>query len=81
MSKYVIAGAMGALMISFSAVDAFAAYACSGNVCWTVKERYTYPAESKVIVREDSWKPGPEVTIREPGPGRGYYVGGDWRTW
>jgi hypothetical protein len=61
--------------------NASAAYACNGNVCWVVKETYTYPAESKVIVREESWKPGPEITIREPREGRGYYVGSEWRTW
>jgi hypothetical protein len=54
----------------------------NGNVCWVVKERYTYPTESKVIIREDSWKPGADITIREHGQGRGYYNGaGVWTTW
>jgi hypothetical protein len=60
---------------------ASAAYACNGNVCWVVKEKYTYPADSKVIVREESWKPSADITIREPGAGRGYYVGTEWRSW
>jgi hypothetical protein len=68
-------------MLAFTAVGASAAYACSGNVCWVVKERYEYPADSKVVIREESWKPSAEITIREPGAGRGYYVGSEWRTW
>jgi hypothetical protein len=80
-SKYVFGAVTGTMMLAFSAVSASAAHACVGNVCWVVKERYTYPAESKVIIREDSWKPGPEITIREHGQGRGYYSGNEWRTW
>jgi hypothetical protein len=81
MRKYLFATAAGATLLAFSAVDASAAYACSGNVCWVVKEKYTYPAESKVIVREETWKPSADITIREGRPGRGYYVGTEWRTW
>jgi hypothetical protein len=81
MSKYLFAAAAGAVLLAFSAVSASAAYACNGNVCWVVKEKYSYPADSKVIIREESWKPGPDITIRESGPGRGYYVGPDWRSW
>ena len=81
MSKYFFATAAGAVLLAFSAVNASAAYACNGNVCWTVKEKYTYPADSKVVVREETWKPSAEITIREPGAGRGYYVGSEWRTW
>jgi hypothetical protein len=50
-------------------------------VCWVVKEKYNYPADAKVVVREESWKPSADITIREPGAGRGYYVGTEWRTW
>lgn len=81
MSKYLFAVVTGAVLLAFSVVHASALYACSGNVCWSVKEKYSYPAESKVIVREESWKPSADITIRESGPGRGYYVGGEWRTW
>ena len=81
LSKYALAAVAGATLLAFSAVSASAAYACSGNVCWVVKEKYTYPAESKVIVREESWKPSADITIREHGAGRGYYVGSEWRTW
>ena len=81
MSKYFFAAATGAVLLSLSAVNASAAYACSGNVCWVIKEKVTYPTESKVIIREETWKPSADITIREAGPGRGYYVGSDWRTW
>ena len=81
MRKYLVTVAAGAVLLAFSAVSASAAYVCNGDVCWVVKEKYTYPTESKVIIREETWKPGPEITIREPRPGRGYYVGTEWRTW
>jgi hypothetical protein len=81
MNKYFVTAAAGAVLLAFSAVSASAAYACNGNVCWVVKEKYAYPAESKVIVREETWKPTPEITIREHGPGRGFYAGTEWRTW
>jgi hypothetical protein len=81
MSKYLVTTAAGAVLLAFSAASASAAYACNGNVCWVVKEKYSYPAESKVIVREETWKPGADITIREPREGRGYYVGSEWRTW
>ena len=81
LSKCFGAAVTGACLLAYSTVGASAAYACNGKVCWVVKEKYTYPAESKVIVREDTWKPSAEITIREHGVGRGYYVGSDWRTW
>jgi len=73
--------AAGAVLLAFSAVSASAAYACNGNVCWQTKEKYTYPADSKVVVHEESWKTSADITIREPGAGRGYYAGTEWRTW
>jgi hypothetical protein len=66
LSKYVLAAVTGTTMLALSAASASAAYACNSNVCWVVKEKYTYPAESKVFVRQESWKPGPEITVREP---------------
>jgi len=81
LGKYVLAGVTGTVMLAFSAATASAAYACVGNVCWVAKEKYTYPADSKVIVREETWKPSKEVTIREAGPGRGYYKGEVWTSW
>jgi hypothetical protein len=81
MSKYLLTAAAGAILLAFSAASASAAYACNGNVCWVVKEKYTYPADAKVVIREESWKPSADITIREPREGRGYYVGSEWRTW
>ena len=79
--KCVLGAVAGTTLLAFSAVSASAAYACNGNVCWVVKEKYTYPPESKVVIREETWKPGPEITIRESGAGRGYYSGSVWTTW
>jgi hypothetical protein len=81
MSKYLVTTAAGAVLLAFSAVSASAAYACVGNVCWMTKEKYSYPADAKVVIREETWKPSADITIREPGAGRGYYVGSTWRTW
>ena len=81
LSKYVLAAGTGTVMLAFSAASASAAYACNGNVCWVTKEKYAYPAESKVIIREETWKPSADITIREAGTGRGYYKGSVWTTW
>ena len=78
MNKGMITVLMGAGLLAFSASGAVAAMACNGNVCWTVKERHTYPQGSGVVIREDTWKPGPEITIREARPGRGYWKGEVW---
>ena len=80
-SKYVLAALAGTALLAFSAASASAAYVCSDNVCWVVKEKYDYPKESKVIIREETWKPSATITIRESGQGRGYYSGSAWRTW
>jgi hypothetical protein len=77
-SKYLFAAVTSAILLAFSAVSASAAYACVGSVCWMDKEKYRYPAASKVVIRKESWKPGPRVTIREPGEGRGYYRRDVW---
>ena len=53
MSKYLVTAAAGGVLLAFSAASASAAYACNGNVCWIVKEKYSYPADSKIIVREE----------------------------
>lgn len=81
LGKCVLAAVTGSVMLAFTAASASAAYACVGTVCWVAKERYTYPKDSKVIIREETWKPGPDVTIRESGPGRGYYKGSVWTSW
>ena len=76
-AKALVAAAIGTAALSLSAATAFADVVCNGNVCWHVKERYTYPKDSRVIVHEDTWKPGPSVTIREH-EGRGYWRDNAW---
>ena len=46
-----------------------------------LKRDYPIRRSPKVIIREETWKPGPEIVVREPREGRGFYVGSDWRTW
>ena len=81
MKKVAFAVLAGTAVLAFSTIGASAAYVCSDNVCWVVKEKYEYPKESKVVIREESWKPSASITIREAGPGRGYYKGTTWTTW
>jgi hypothetical protein len=76
-TKTLLSTAIGGAALALSAASASAGVACIGDVCWHTTERYTYPAESKVIIREDSWKPGPKVKFREH-PGRGYWKGETW---
>ena len=76
-TKTLFGAAIGGVALALSAATASADVACSGDVCWHVKERYTYPAESRVIVHEDSWKPGPAIRFREH-EGRGYWKGETW---
>lgn len=61
-------------------VSASAGIACVGPVCWHTTERYTYPPEARVVVREDTWKPGPDVRWREHA-GRGYWRDDKWVEW
>ena len=76
-TKTLLGSAIGAAVLALSAASASADVACIGDTCWHVKERYTYPAESKVIIREDSWKPGPKIRFREH-EGRGDWRGSTW---
>ena len=80
MHKVLIGAVTAAGLMAFSATGAMAAIACTGNVCWHVKERYEYPPAAKVIVHEDDWKPAPSVVIREH-EGRGYWKGDAWTAW
>jgi hypothetical protein len=76
-TKTVLTTALGAAALALSAASASAEIACSGNVCWHVRDHYTYPRESRVIVHRDTWRPGPRITIREH-EGRGYWRGDSW---
>jgi hypothetical protein len=77
MNKALTGLILGAGVLAFSASGASAAVVCSGNTCWHVKEKYSYPRESGVVVHEDNWKPGPGITFRER-EGRGYWKGETW---
>jgi hypothetical protein len=72
--------ALGAGMLALSGVNASAAIACTGNVCWHVQERYDYPPSARIVVHEDDWRAGPGMTFREH-EGRGYWHGDSWTDW
>lgn len=78
--KALLVAAMGAAAVGFSAVNASADIACTGEVCWHAHEKYTYPPEARVTIHEDSWKAGPSVKFREH-TGRGYWAGETWKEW
>ena len=82
LNKTLLSAALGATALGFSVVSASAGIACVGNVCWHTTERYTYPADARVVVREDSWKPTADakITWREHA-GRGYWRDDKWVEW
>jgi len=79
LKRSLLGAAAGAAVLALSAVSASAAIVCTGNACWHTSERYTYPAEARVIVHPDNWKWGPSehFSWREH-TGRGYWRGDAW---
>jgi hypothetical protein len=81
MLKATIFAAASTAILTISSVAASAYVACVplGLVCWHAKERYTYPAESKVVIHDDSWKwaPAEKYSWREH-EGRGYWRDNAW---
>ncbi len=75
--KCLLGTAFGTAALAITAATASADVACSGNVCWHVKERHTYPREGRVVIHRDTWKPGPRIEFREH-EGRGYWRDGNW---
>jgi hypothetical protein len=75
--KTLLGTAIGTAALALTAATASASIACSGDVCWHVKEAYKYPSESRVIIHEDSWRAGPSIRFREHA-GRGYWRGESW---
>ena len=71
---------LGAGLLAVTSMSASAAIVCSGNVCWHTTERYDYPPDARVTIREPAWTPGPEITFREH-PGRGYWRDDRWIEW
>ena len=79
-SKTLLNAALGASALALTTASASAGIACVGLVCWHTTERYAYPADSRVVIHEDSWKPEPGVTWREH-TGRGYWRDDKWVEW
>jgi hypothetical protein len=77
MTKTLFGSAVGTAVLALSAASASAAIACNGNVCWHVKERYSYPPSARITIHEDSWRAGPSIRFREH-EGRGYWRGESW---
>jgi hypothetical protein len=77
LTKVLLGATAGAAILASSVITASAAIVCSGNVCWHVQERYSYPPSAGVVVHEDDWKAGPDIRFREH-EGRGYWKGDTW---
>lgn len=68
--------------IALNASPASAAIVCNEDegICWHTETTYEYPAEARIVVHENDWRPHGRVEFREH-TGRGYWHGGSWRTW
>ena len=78
--RTLLVAAVGAAAVALSGANALADIACTGDVCWHVHEKYTYPPDAHVTIHEESWKAGPSVKFREH-TGRGYWAGETWKEW
>jgi len=76
-TKVLAAAIVGTGVLALSSPAALADFACSGDVCWHVHERYHYPPKARVIIHPDNWRHGPKVVIREH-EGRGYWHRHHW---
>jgi len=82
LSKSVLAATVGVTALACSAFSASAYVACSGKVCWHVKDRHEYPAHARVVIHEDDWKWKRHEKYRwREHEGRGYWRGSRWETW
>jgi hypothetical protein len=82
MLKTLAGAALSAGVLAASAVNASAAIACTGSVCWHTQETYDYPRNSRVIIHEDNWRWSPrEHFVFREHEGRGYWRGDRWMTW
>jgi len=54
-TKILLGATAGAAILASSVITASAAIVCSGsgNTCWHVQERYTYPPSAGVVIHED----------------------------
>ena len=82
LNKLLLAASIGVGSLAVTSISASAYIACSGDVCWRVKERHDYPRGARIVIHEDNWKPRARARIefREPPrEGRGYWRGREWR--
>jgi hypothetical protein len=77
-----LGAALGAGLLAVTAVNASAAIACVGPVCWHTHEAYEYPPSARVVVHPDEWRWGADehYVFREH-EGRGYWDGDRWTAW
>ena len=82
LGKSILAATVGVAALVCTSLTASAYIACTGNVCWHVKERHDYPASARVVIRDDDWKwkSHERYSWREH-EGRGYWNGSRWNTW
>ena len=82
LNKILLGTAAAAGLLAVSAVNAQAAIACVGPVCWHTHEAYDYPPDARVVTHPDDWRWGPseKYTWREH-EGRGYWRGEKWMEW
>jgi hypothetical protein len=80
LSKILLSTTLAAGALALSAVNASAAIACAGPVCWHTHETYEYPRDARVIVHPDDWRWGRrEHFVFREHEGRGFWRGGRWR--
>jgi hypothetical protein len=79
LSKIFIGTVMGASALAFSATNASATIACTGDICWHTHRAYEYPPEAHVIIHPNRWHwgAGHHYAWREH-RGRGYWSGDNW---
>ena len=72
----------GLALLGLSSIPASARVVCSGDTCWHVQEDYDYPPGAHIVIHPDNWHWGAnEHYVFKDHPGRGYWEGGEWRTW
>jgi hypothetical protein len=80
--KLSLLGFLSAIPLAFAANTASAAIMCDADGdCWHSHTEYVYPPEAHIVVHPDTWHWGTadHFAWREH-DGRGYWRGGEWRT-
>jgi hypothetical protein len=80
--KLSLLGFLGAVSLAFAANTASAAVVCNEDGdCWHSHTEYTYPPEAGIVIHPDTWRWGTtEHHAWREHDGRGYWHGGEWRT-